>query len=909
MILAAAAAYVNLTADLPSIARLPALLDAQNGLLLQPTRIYDRSGSHLLYSFDNPGIPRRFLSADPASDIHFDPKLVQAVVALQQPNFWQSSGADWKNLTDPRALTLAEQLVDSLLLDAEPASLRRSLRMRFLAAQLTGEFGRARVLEWYLNSSSYGHLTLGADNAARLYLGKSAAKLNMSEVALLLAALNAPALNPIDSPAAALENQRAVLLKLYDAGIIGSEEYLGAVANPPTVRAELEPANPVARAFSARVINDLSDRFGRRRVERGGLQVITTLDYDLQLQLSCTLRTQLARMQNLSASVTLPDGLTCSAARLLPTISQSAAWPANLTASAVITDPASGQILAYIGDSTRQSEQPTLTPRQPGSTLSPFLAVSAFARGFSPASLVWDIPATNDAATSIENYHGPVRLRMALANDYLPALNSLLNQIGPTTVWRSAVPFGLGSLSTVPASDNLLTSGGQVTALELASAYGVFANQGFKAGTDGSGQDPQPVSILTVQDSSGQTLLDQTTASQLAVLSPQLSYLVHNVFSDEAARWPSLGYPNPLEIGRPAGARAVQTALGTQSWSVGYTRHYSVAVWLGLPAGTARELLDVRYAAGVWHAVMLYAESSQPVENWAVPAGISRLDVCDPSGLLPDQDCPNQVSEIFITGSEPTTSDNLYRSYAINRETGRLATVFTPPAWIEERTYLIIPPEAAAWAALSGIETPPSAYDAVQAPVVQPDVNITVPVLFSYVRGDVNIRGTASGENFSSYKIQAGSGIQPDSWLQIGDASTSPARDKTLATWSTASIPDGLYALRLMVVRSDARLETAVIQVTVDNTPPTASVLYPAGGQTFSAATDSQITLLAGAADQIGIERVEWWLDGTRIGDRSQQPYTLPWKASIGQHTLEVRVYDLAGNSTVSDKIEFVVTK
>lgn len=908
LLLAAGIAYRSLTSELPSIAHLPVLLDSKTGLLLQPTQIYDRSGTHLLYTFDNPGIPRRFLPIDPAVEGHLDAKLVQTVVALEQPDYWLNSGAAWGSAADSQPQTLAEKLVDALLLDGEPAGLRRSLRMRFLAAQIVGEYGHAQVLEWYLNSASFGHLTIGADNAARLYLGKSAARLDMGEVAVLLAALNAPALNPIDAPAAALENQRTALMRLLENGIISSEEYLASRNNPPSIRTALEQPNPAARAFSSLVINQLSDQFGRRRLERGGLRVVTTLNYDLQVQLSCTLRTQLARLQGRSDPEVQPGGIPCEAARLLPTFTRTTPWPAALAASAVITDPASGQILAYVGDSTLSAEQPTQAAHEPGTSLSPFLAVTAFVRGFSPASLVWDIPPVQEEDSS-QIYHGPVRLRVALANDYLAAETSLLNQIGPATVWRSVDPFGLRTLSADPDAANLLSGGGSLTPLELAHAYGIFANQGVSAGVQSREGIPASVSILTVEDSTGRVLLDQTVPAQLAVLSPQLAYLVHHVISDEAARWPSLGYPNPLEIGRPAGARVGRLLNSPQVWTAGYTRRYSAVVWLGLPASQSVEPLDARLAAGIWHAVMLHAESGQPVEDWSAPAGITRVEVCDPSGLLPGRACPNRVTEVFLTGNEPNTVDTLYRTVSVNRETGRLATVFTPLASIEERTYMIVPPEASAWARQAELEAPPSAYDAIQAPQVLADVNITLPELFSYVRGEVSLRGTAAGDAFKSFKIQVGQGIQPQAWLQVGDEVTNAVKSGTLGTWDTRKITDGLYAVRLQVLRSNAQIDTAVIQVTVDNTAPFVQLNYPADGQTFRRSQTTEITLLASAQDAVGIQRVEWLLDGTLIGERGQAPYTLPLKLTTGTHTLECVAYDLAGNRANSTQTTITVTK
>jgi hypothetical protein len=190
------------------------------------------------------------------------------------------------------------------------------------------------------------------------------------------------------------------------------------------------------------------------------------------------------------------------------------------------------------------------------------------------------------------------------------------------------------------------------------------------------------------------------------------------------------------------------------------------------------------------------------------------MDVCDPSGLLPTADCPNIVSEVFLQGSEPTRPDTLFRTYQVNRETGALATVFTPPQFIEERVYMIVPPEAEAWALAAGVPVPPDSYDAIQPPVMDPEVNIRAPALFAEVGGVVQIIGSAAGEGFDHYRIQVGRGLNPQEWIQVGEDHSLPVVDGVLAEWDTRGL-EGLYAVQLVVVRADQRLETAVTQVTV----------------------------------------------------------------------------------------------
>jgi hypothetical protein len=157
----------------------------------------------------------------------------------------------------------------------------------------------------------------------------------------------------------------------------------------------------------------------------------------------------------------------------------------------------------------------------------------------------------------------------------------------------------------------------------------------------------------------------------------------------------------------------------------------------------------------------------------------------------------------------------MYRRFSINRETGLLATVFTLPQLIEERVYLVVPPDARAWAESTGLEIPPDAYDVIQAPQINPDVNISAPELFTEVNGEVRIEGTAAGEEFVSYRVLAGQGLNPQEWIQIAEENE-PVTDGLLAEWDTSEL-NGLYALQLQVIRTDQRVDTAIIQVTVSN--------------------------------------------------------------------------------------------
>jgi hypothetical protein len=212
---------------------------------------------------------------------------------------------------------------------------------------------------------------------------------------------------------------------------------------------------------------------------------------------------------------------------------------------------------------------------------------------------------------------------------------------------------------------------------------------------------------------------------------------------------------------------------------------------------------------------MQIASQNVPPEDWPLPPDVSVINVCDPSGMLPTSECPNLVSEVFLNGNEPLQADTMYRKFSINRETGLLATVFTLPQLIEERVYLVVPAEARSWAESAGLEIPPDAYDVIQAPPIDPDVNIISPELFAEVSGDVIIRGTAAGEDFLSYRVLVGQGLNPQEWIQIAEGNEAVVIDR-LAEWDVSEL-SGLYAVQVQVVRSDQRVDSAIIQVTISN--------------------------------------------------------------------------------------------
>ncbi len=877
LVLAAAFAYASLTRGLPPVEALEAQLDASTGLLLRPTRLYDRTGQYLLAVLAPTDSPRTFLRYE-----EFSPWLVKATLALTQPDFRDSPGYVLEGWQDPASHpTLAQELVYQFLLADEPPGARRAIRERLLAAQITARYGPQQVLEWVLNSADYGHNAYGAEAAARLYFGKSAADLTLSEAAMLAVVGEAPALNPFDAPQAAETNWVEALRSLLSLGWITPAQANEAVNSPPTLLERPESDLLIADAgvspqFVDYLLRQLDSALGAGRVERGGAVVLTSLDYALQLQADCALRSRISQLAGGPAVLPASDGSACETAALLPAVT---ALSSATSGGVLILDPATGQILAAAGD---------LSSHPAGTSITPFLYLTGFARGLNPASLAWDLPA--EAPNLGQVYHGPVRLRLALVNDSLVPARTLAAQLGTQSIRQTAASFGL----ELPAA-SLLEEEFEVSPFNLISAYGAFAVEGIQAGRKADSSALEPSAVLQVSGADGSLWLDWTMPETRLVVSPQLAYLMNHVLSERPEG------SGLLEIGRPAAVKVSSTLDGAAAWVTGYTPQRVTAVYLtGAGSGSGDA------AAGLWQALMQTAVHTLPSAGWQMPSGIVSVKVCDPSGLLPTSICPNVVEEVFLEGRQPAQADTLYRAFEINIETGLLGTVFTPPELIRSQVYMVLPPEAQAWAETAGIEQPPSIYDTYQPENILEWAHITSPAMFADGRGVLEVRGTAAGADFVSYRLEYGAGLNPATWLQIGEDSAAPVTGGLLASWDTAGL-DGLYVLRLLVVRAGDRVDESLVQVTLDNTPPQVAILYPQAGQEVSLGGEPQVALQAQVQEAF-LSAVTVYVDGEKIASLSAAPFGALWQAKTGQHVLRVEATDRAGNVGAAE-VRFSVKK
>ncbi|HEY42744.1 MAG TPA: hypothetical protein G4O11_02055 [Anaerolineae bacterium] len=939
VVLVFALLYADLTRGLPRVQEIEQVFGPIGSEVFKPVRIYDQSGEVLLFEVLHPSAAeRRWLKIDPLAYDVLPHHVIQASVLALDETFWENPGYGPEALLQVligsllrqaqpgSSPTIAERLVETHLLplgDGDHRSVTYMLRRALLSAELAQLYPKETILEWYLNSAHYGYYAYGIDAAALVYFGKHASELTLAEGALLAGVPQDPTLNPIDAPSKAREMQVWLLNRMASQGMIRQSEAREAVRESIELQPTEGELTSYASDFALYAWARLGEILDPNALHRSGLRVITSLDNDLQLQTVCVAHTHLTRMGGGEVGFVEPaeDGTACVAAGLLPPLRPSdTGLDHNLSdVGIVVLDPMNGYILSFLG--------PTEVPRESGSLLMPFIYLTTFARGYSPGTMVldipeqqtfadlsWDVPPNDDGQN-----HGPVRMRTALANSYNVAAARSLKLVGVENVLPTLRSMGVTTLIE-PGVDygSLLASGGaDVTLLDMAFSYGVIANDGQMVGmaapSEGSSPEARsldPVAILQVEDAAGRVIYTHAQEER-AVLSQQLSYLLADVLSDEAARWPAFGHSNPFEVGRPAGVKSSTTIDGYDNWTIGFTPSHVVGVWVGnLDDSPMRQLNALNGATPIWHAVIRYANRDTPREGWALPSGVSIMEVCDPSGLLPTKYCPNVVREAFIHGTEPTHYDNLYQPFLINKETNKLATLDTPIEFVEERVYLIPPPEAMEWARQVGIEGPPQEYDTqYEGVAVNPEVNLFSPLPFDILSGEVTLHGNARPEAFQYYRLQYGRGLNPSRWIQIGEDKSTPVQDGVLGIWDTEGL-NGLYTLQLVVVQSDGRIATAATYVTIDNQPPQIQLLSPESGQEYNWPEDREVLIEVEVFEEVSLAKVVFYVDNRPIDTVTSPPYSSRWQLGLaGEHTIYVRAIDVAGNHADTAQVKITIAR
>jgi hypothetical protein len=538
-----------------------------------------------------------------------------------------------------------------------------------------------------------------------------------------------------------------------------------------------------------------------------------------------------------------------------------------------------------------------LAENQPGSSFKPFTYLTAFSQGYSPADMVMDVRTTflNPLYTPenyTRDYHGAQTLRTALARSYnIPAVK-VLDWVGVDSVIKTAHRLGIDTLNRDLDyyGLSLTLGGGEVTLLDMTYAYSVFANGGRMAGVSRPEErrrpgyrelDPSP--FLRIQDRNEDVIWEYTAPAVQQVVDPKLNYMLVDILSDNQARLAAFGYNNALELpdGRPAGAKTGSTNNFWDAWTIGFTPQLVTGVWVGnADNAPMNRVPGSRGAAPIWNQVMTTVLEDEPVAAFSRPPGIVEVAVCSVSGKLPTQHCPHTVTEIFIEGNEPTTYCDVHQAFRVNRETGRLATIYTPPELVEEVVYEIYPADAADWVRENDIPQPPAQYDTYGPSPASGPVVIVEPPPYAYVKGVFPIIGNARAGNFAYYRLEYGPGLDPDSWSLIGGDHHNQVDNGALEFWDVTGL-DGLYTLRLTVVEHNQQIQEYATQVTVDDIPPEVTISYPEEGQAYVMEDDEWISIQADAVDNFSMDRVDFYVDDRLLSTATVPPYNKRWTITM----------------------------
>ncbi len=893
------------------------------------TQLYDRSGQTLLFTAE--GVPGSgtWLRLE-----ELPPYVIQATLLMEDPDFLTATRFNivstfsklWDNLLNgplPVDPSLTARLVRNVIAPPGefPTSDSRGREIA-LTAEINRRYTPEAILEWHLNTNTYGNQTFGIESAAQVYLGKNAADLTLDEAALLAAIPPATQYNPFDNEIAARGRQRDLLRLLEVNGFITTDEYEHAFATQTVIQSGAGQPYQIAPEFAAyarRQAQDILNNLGRdgeQLVTRGGVKIITSLDLDLYYQSECALRIHLSRLTgNPTANTTLTNDICQSAAYLPPVTVLPGVSPPDNGGIAVI-DVGTGEIKSLVG-------QVTALAYQPGPTLHPFVYFTGFVNGlYSPATMVLDIPRTFPG--SIEGliytptnpdgrFWGPLNLRDAMGAGLLPPAVQVVRTEGLDSMLAIAHRIGLNSLSENARYDlSLLERGGEVSLLDMTYAYSVFASMGQMRGVPVTpvGQNYRqrsPTAVLRIEDTAGNTLWEytpeQVRLNQVGVFPAELGYLVNDILADNSTRRSILGENNLLELPRPTALVNGLTSDHVDDWTVGYTPYLVVTAHIDRSdrAPLSLDTYGMNGAAAVWRAVLEYAHvrDSLPASGWERPEGVVERLVCQRSGLLPNGTCDTR-REVFLAAAQPTTVDTYWQAVKVNSQTGQRATANTPAGLQVERVYFVPPAEAADWWKANNLPAPPIEYDTVSLPELLGSVQILQPARLAYVGGVVDVRGSLDPTNMQYYSLAYGQGLNPDQWIQIGEQQTTFVGGTNLGTWDTTGL-DGLYALRLSVVRNDNSVETSIVEVTVDNIPPQVTLTAGELEQVFRWPGDTTIPLEATVLD-VSVTRVEFFHNGQLLGRDTEWPYGFTWDITrTGTETFTAVAFDQAGNSGSSE--------
>ncbi len=592
--------------------KLPDLASLDDRKVEQSVKIYDRTGSVLLYDLHD-NIQRTVV---PLTQI--SPNVQHATIAIEDAEFYTHKGI--RPLSTLRAIftniitgkpfsgaggsTITQQVIKGSVLTGDK-TVARKLKEWILALKLEQTMSKDQILEIYLNQAPYGGAMYGVEQASETFFNKHASDLDVAESAYLAAVLPAPTYySPYGNHKADLDARKnLVLSKMLEHGYLNQEEYDAAKAEQIVFQPQRD-SSIQAPHFVFYVRQYLENKYGPDALEQSGWKVTTSLDADLQAKAEEIVKTNaLSNADKFNAS----------------------------NAGMIALDPKTGQILVMVGSRNYFDTQidgnfnVTLGERQPGSTFKPFAYAESFIKGYTPDTVVFDVHTQFQTTCAADNYtsdgecyspvnydglfRGPMTLRDALAQSInVPAIK-VLYLAGIADTLRLAKSMGISTLGDPNQYGlTLVLGGGEVTLLDMTSAYGVFANNGIKV---------SPVAVLKIEDSQGKVIEDNTQPQGSQVLPANIAQEISDILSDSVARAP-LGENDLFSFG----GRDVAVKTGTtndyrDAWTVGYTPNMVVGVWAGNNDNSSMVKKVSGFIVGpMWSQFMRYALTKLPDESF-----------------------------------------------------------------------------------------------------------------------------------------------------------------------------------------------------------------------------------------------------------------------------------------------------
>ena len=822
--------YYSIAATLPSV-------DDLRGHTSQfeTTLILDRNGN-VLYEILDPNAGRRtYVKLNQIS-----PYLIAATLATEDKGFYNHPGFDPMAIlrafvqnyesgdTVSGASTITQQLSRTLLFTPEERSERtylRKVREALLAAEVTRRYSKDEILELYLNEIYYGSMAYGIEAASQTYFGTSAANLTMGQASFLAGLPQAPSIYDIYTDReATLARHEQVLRLMFEASQEGNCIFVSNSTERVCVDVDTalaayneirdyefkSPDVPIRYPHWVTYVRSLLEaQYDPQTIYRSGFTIYTTLDPGLQDAAEQITRNQVEELKDHHAT----DG------------------------AMVVIRPKTGEILAMVGSADFYNEEiagqvnMALSPRQPGSAFKPITYLAAFEKGWTPSSLIWDVPSEfppsgipDDPSPPYkpvnydERFHGPQTVRSALANSYnVPAVKALQfvgiydnpNMPGEDGVIALARRLGITTLTRDDYGLSLTLGGGEVSLLEFTDVYATLANGGLRL---------PPYAITRIIDHNGNTVYEYQAPPGQQVIRPEHAYLISSILSDNEARTPAFGADSVLNLPFMAAVKTGTTNDFRDNWTMGYTPDLAVGVWVGNADYTPMQnTTGLTGAAPIWAKFMKAAIQQTTGGNptpISRPAGIIDRVICAISGTEPSQWCPKQRSEIFSADQPPLPKEqDLWTKVTVDTWTGLRASPDCPRFTKEEFALNISDPwaikwikensQGIAWAAEMGFPEPvvfvPQRSCTPEDP--QPLLEIAYPREGQTITtSPLDIFGQAdAGADFRNFRLDFGLGYDPLEWERLTRSEEPAAQNEKIYTWELDEIPSGPITLRLRV--------------------------------------------------------------------------------------------------------------